>query len=215
MLTNFPELSALGLFAVVSFFVAASPGPTWAYVLTCAMSYGRSAAWFCVLGNLFGIGLHVLASSIGLSFLLASSEDFLFVLSELGGLYLIYLGASRFRGLNFSLKEEENEHRVYGKWEVMTKTALINILNPKVLLLFLTLLPQFADSDKSFFHQSLIFGFLHACIASVILFSVIEIFFVAGSRKITSNSTSWTWFNRIGGVVIFAFGVNLLVTPWL
>ncbi len=141
MLANFPELSALGLFAVVSFFVVANPGPTWVYVLTCAMSHGRPAAWFCVLGNLFGIGLHVFVSSIGLSLLLASSDSFLFVLSELGGLYLIYLGTSRFRGLNFSLQKEENEHRAYNKWEVMTKTALINILNPKVLLLFLTWLP--------------------------------------------------------------------------
>ena len=73
--------------------------------------------------------------------MLASSDSFLFVLSELGGLYLIYLGTSRFRGLNFSLQKEENEHRAYNKWEVMTKTALINILNPKVLLLFLTWLP--------------------------------------------------------------------------
>ncbi len=216
MLANFPELSAFGLFAVISFFVAASPGPTWIYVLSCAMSHGRQAARFSVLGNLFGIGLHVFVSSIGLSLLLASSEIFLFALSELGGLYLIYLGASRLReGASLSLPKGANEYGVYGKWEVMTKTALINILNPKVLLLFLTLLPQFADRDKSFLHQSLAFGFLHACIASLILFSVIEIFFAAGSRKITSNSTAWTWFNRIGAVVICAFGVNLLVSPWL
>ena len=216
MLANFPELSTLGLFAVVSFFVAASPGPTWIYVLSCAMSYGRSAAWFSVFGNLFGIGLHVVVSSVGLSLLLSSSEIFLFVLSKLGGLYLIYLGISRLRGgASLSLQNETSEYGAYSKREVMIKTALINILNPKVLLLFLTLLPQFADQNKSFLHQSLVFGFLHACIASLILFSVIEIFFAASSRAIASNLTTWTWFNRIGAVVICAFGVNLLMGSWL
>ena len=213
MLADFPQLSALALFAVVSFFVAASPGPTWVYVLTCALSHGRLAAWFCVLGNLFGIALHIFASAIGLSLLLASSENFLFVLSELGGLYLIYLGASRFRDVDFSLQKPTRKHQSYG--EVITKTALINILNPKVLLLFLTLLPQFADPGKSFLSQSIVFGFLHACIASLVLFSVIEIFLVAGRRTITANAKLWNWFNRLGGTVILLFGVNLLVTPWL
>lgn len=215
MLAHFPQLSAFGLFAVVSFFVAASPGPTWVYVLTCALSHGRAAAWLCVLGNLFGIGLHIFAAGIGLSLLLASSDNFLFALSELGGLYLIYLGASRFRDVRFSVQKQNAEQRAFSKREVMTKTALINILNPKVLLLFLTLLPQFAEPGKSFFIQSITFGFLHACIASLVLFSVIEVFLAAGRRAALPNSKSWVWFNRLGGAVILAFGVNLLVTPWL
>lgn len=63
-----------------------------------------------MLGNLFGIGLHIFAAGIGLSLLLASSDNFLFALSELGGLYLIYLGASRFREVQFSLQKEKGEH---------------------------------------------------------------------------------------------------------
>lgn len=215
MLAHLPQLSAFGLFAVVSFFVAASPGPTWVYVLTCAVSHGRPAAWLCVLGNLFGIGLHIFAAGIGLSLLLASSDNFLFALSVLGGLYLIYLGASRFRETRFSLQQQTGECRAYSKREVMTKTALINILNPKVLLLFLTLLPQFAEPGRSFLIQSLAFGFLHAGIASLVLFAVIEVFMVAGRRAVAPNAAAWLWFNRLGGAVILAFGVNLLASPWL
>jgi len=157
------------------------------------------AAWLCVLGNLFGIGLHIFAAGIGLSLLLASSDNFLFALSVLGGLYLIYLGASRFRETRFSLQQQTGEYRAYSKREVMTKTALINILNPKVLLLFLTLLPQFAEPGRSFLIQSLAFGFLHACIASLVLFAVIEVFMVAGRRAVAPNATAWLWFNRLGG----------------
>ncbi len=131
----------------------------------------------------------------------------------MGGLYFIYLGASRFRSVaNLPLRHKLNE---YSKWDVIVKTALINILNLKVLLLFLTLLPQFADKDKSFFYQSLAFGFLHACIANLILFLVVEIFFVVKNRKITSSIKVWTYFNWVGAVVICRFGVRFLLNPWL
>jgi threonine/homoserine/homoserine lactone efflux protein len=85
------------------------------------------------------------------------------------------------------------------------------MLNPKVLLLFLAMMPQFSDRAKSFFVQSIVFGIVHILIATSVL--LVMGAFVARAKTATAalaSSRVWRRIELVGGLVIFAFGTKMI-----
>ena len=96
--------------------------------------------------------------------------------------------------------------------KILVSAALINALNPKVLLLFLALLPQFVDPIKPFFPQALTFGTLHILIATTILLGVSAIVIgMHSSSSVLEKSGVWRVINVGGGIIIAFIGINLMM----
>lgn len=152
-----PEISTLLLFAATTFLVAITPGPDQIYIATRSMAQGFGAGLVSALGIYTGIVLHIVAVVLGLSVVLAASP-LAFGLMQVGGSsYLIYLGIRTL--LQPSPKNENQKNNSPENTlaleslqpiklsKIYLDGIIINVLNPKAMLFFLALLPQFVDPN--------------------------------------------------------------------
>jgi threonine/homoserine/homoserine lactone efflux protein len=137
----FPSPAAFAVFAAACCVFVVTPGPDLTYFLGQTVSRGRAAGIVAVLGNSLGLLFHSTLAALGLSALLAASATAFTILKIVGAIYLLYLGFQAIRhGSALSLPSGAGRS---GLGRVFAKGLLINVLNPKVIVFFITFLPQF------------------------------------------------------------------------
>ena len=199
-------------FAAASFAIAVSPGPSWAYVISTTVKYDRRIGLIAVLGNGTGIVCHVLAATSGLSVLLTYSTSVYTVAKWLGALYLIYLGVRMMMPQPVEKRRTE-PHSAVSDEQVFRVTfregVLVNLLNPKVALLMLALLPQFVDATAGRVGlQTLLIGSIHVVIASLVLGTLVYIV-GAGTDFVTPSPRFRRITRFVAGSILFAFGLTI------
>ncbi len=141
-----PDLNSLISFAIASFALLVIPGPAVLYIINRSVSDGRSIGFAGVLGIELGTFMHVLAATAGLSAILAASPNAFNAVKYSGAVYLVFIGLRtlirRPAIIDASVSSMTNA-------QAFRQGFIINTLNPKVALFFLSFLPQFIDQDKS------------------------------------------------------------------
>lgn len=131
-------------FFFVSLILAIVPGTGVVFTLACAMSQGmRGAVWGAVAGAV-GVIPHLVAAGLGLSALLIAYPLMYDGLRVLGGAYLLWLAVQAWRQRHASL--DVGTVTATGA-QIVTQGALINLLNPKLTLFFVSFLPQFVPAS--------------------------------------------------------------------
>ncbi len=131
-------------FALLALALVLSPGPDSLLILRNALNASHINAWWTAAGVQAGLVVHVSLSVIGLSAVLAASPTFFHSLGFVGGLYLGWLG---WQTLTSPLIEVARRNRhLRGRTAAFRDGLLCNLLNPKVLLLFIGLMPNFVDA---------------------------------------------------------------------
>jgi threonine/homoserine/homoserine lactone efflux protein len=143
--------SSLLLFVTGAAVLLVIPGPAVTYVVSRSIGHGRAAGLVSVMGIVVGTLFHVVAATLGLSALLASSALAFEVVKYLGAAYLIYLGIRTLRRDDSELLQAGNGDRRL--LHIFAQGVLVNLLNPKTALFFLAFLPQFVDPSLG--HPSL------------------------------------------------------------
>jgi threonine/homoserine/homoserine lactone efflux protein len=137
------------------FFVAASivlvivPGPDMVYMLARCIAQGRRAGVLAAVGFTLGGYVHLTAAALGLSAILATSSLAFSVVKWLGATYLIYLGVGALRSKQGPLAISANGLGNHTDRTILWQAFLSDVLNPKVAMFFLALLPQFVDTTGS------------------------------------------------------------------
>jgi threonine/homoserine/homoserine lactone efflux protein len=156
-----PDPSRLALFIGAALLLLVVPGPSVLYIVTQSVSHGRRAGMASVAGITTGTLVHIVAATIGLSALLASSALAFDVVKYLGGAYLIVVGLRRLAGLEKADEAEPTRARSLGR--LYRQGIVVNTLNPKTALFFVAFLPQFVDSAHgAAWAQILVLGLLFA-----------------------------------------------------
>jgi threonine/homoserine/homoserine lactone efflux protein len=140
-----PEPHTFVLFGAASLAFIAVPGPSVIYIVSRSLAEGRRAGIVSALGIQTGGLVHVLAATIGVSALLASSAVAFSVVKYAGAAYLIFIGI---RKLLEGETPEELAGVPVGRRRLYAQGVLVNTLNPKTALFFLAFLPQFVDPDR-------------------------------------------------------------------
>jgi threonine/homoserine/homoserine lactone efflux protein len=151
-----PESTVIIPFALAVFVIAITPGPDMTLFVGRALSQGRAAGLACMFGAMTGIMIHTLLVALGLSALLAASPQAFLVLKIGGAAYLLFLAYQAIRhGSAFSPDKVARPGRsLLRNWA----TGLgINLLNPKIVLFFMTFLPQFVSPGDPHAAQKLVF----------------------------------------------------------
>jgi threonine/homoserine/homoserine lactone efflux protein len=132
-------------FFSVAVLLGLSPGPDNLFVLSQSALYGRAAGLAVVLGLSTGLVVHTLAVALGLAALLAASETALVLLRYAGAAYLLALAWQAWRS---GPPELDGLASSAGRLPALYwRGVLMNLSNPKVLLFFLALLPQFTRPE--------------------------------------------------------------------
>ncbi len=159
-------------YATISALLVISPGATMAVVLKAAVEEGRAAALFTVLGVNVGNSTLALGSALGMSLLFRAWPSALHAVKDAGAVYLAYLGIRSLwlawrdgRDTSQRLDASAAASTVQtvdpnpGAW--LLRGILTNLLNPSVVLFYMTLLPQFIGPADPFFGRFLLLAGTH------------------------------------------------------
>jgi len=139
-----PEPTTLALFFVAALALLLIPGPVVLYTVARSVHQGWRAGILSALAGGLGNFVHVLAATLGLSALLASSALAFSVVKYAGAAYLIYLGVRTLLS-----REEKGVSTLLpmSHAQIFRQGLLVSVLNPKTALFFLAFLPQFVTPD--------------------------------------------------------------------
>lgn len=140
-----PDFSILLAYTLAVALLTLTPGPDMTLFLGKTISGGRSAGFAAFLGTAAGLVLHSGMAALGLSALLAASATAFTALKFAGAGYLLYLAIDAVRnGSSFSM---ENGTLVESVVRTFLKGFTVNVLNPKIVVFFVTFLPQFVHPE--------------------------------------------------------------------
>ncbi len=151
-----PELPMLAAFSVAAFLLALTPGPDMTLAVAKALSEGRKGGAMVVFGTSIGIVFHTCLVAFGVSALIVASPAAFTLLKTGGAAYLVYLAIQALRhGSSLSVKRTgEPASTMPGNF---IRGLWINLVNPKVIIFFMTFLPQFVSSTDGNITGKLIF----------------------------------------------------------
>jgi threonine/homoserine/homoserine lactone efflux protein len=175
-----------------------------------ALAHGRRGVVLTTTGIALALGIWVSATAVGLSALLRTSGEALFVLKLVGAAYLAYLGVrtlldSRRRPADLMAlgPEPAPAHAIF------RQGFLSALSNPKLGVFFVTFLPQFVMPGQPVLQRLLLLGLIFA----VIGFTWINVYglFVTRMRDFITAPRVRQWMERVTGVVLLGFGARLAV----
>lgn len=140
-----PEKAAFLTFLLAALALNVAPGPDMLYVIGRSVGQGRQAGVVSALGIFAGCWAHILAAAVGVAALLRSSPMAFNIVRYAGAAYLLYLGV-RIIVQRSRLETQELPSESLGN--IFRQGVITNVLNPKVALFFLALLPQFVDARR-------------------------------------------------------------------
>ncbi|MCB1486510.1 MAG: LysE family translocator [Bauldia sp.] len=210
MLADFvPALPVLAAYTVAAIILGLTPGPDMTLFLSKTVSQSRAAGLAAFSGASTGLVIHSVLIAAGLSVLLAASVTAFTILKVVGAAYLAYLAWDAIRhGSALSLDKKGRTEALHS---VYLKGLLVNLLNPKIIVFFVTFLPQFVSpTDPEAAKKLLFLGLFFAVVNAPICISLI--FFadrIAGFLKRSPRATrlvDWAFATVLG-----AFAVRLVL----
>ena len=155
-----PSLSTLLVFSGASLLLALTPGPDMTLSISRALAQGKKSALFVVLGTTLGVVVHTCLVAFGISALITASPVAFTVLKTGGAAYLLWLAIQAIRfGSSLSVKKVDAAKGT--PFANISNGFWVNLLNPKVIIFFMTFLPQFVTAgDPAVTQKLLFFGFL-------------------------------------------------------
>ncbi len=164
-------------FAAVSALLVITPGATLAVVLETALGDGRRAAMFAVLGVGLGNATWALATTLGMAWLFHQWPSALSVVKVAGAIYLSWLGLrALWRAVTRPRAAGENLPRInsrnqsggdFGAAGFVGRGLLTNLLNPPVILFYMTFLPQFVGPQHDVLARFALLGATHVAMSVI------------------------------------------------
>jgi len=193
-------------FLAVALVVVVTPGPDMALVLRNTLAGGRIAGLATSAGTCSGLVVHASAAALGLSALLLASSRAYTVVKLVGAGYLVFLGLRTF------LRAGQKEHggdaiASVRPWAAYRQGVMTNVLNPKVALFFVSLLPQFVQEGDGFVWRLLLLAGLF--IAMGLVWLTAYTFALHSVDRFLRRGSIRTAIERVTGAALVALGMRL------
>src|SRR5262245_61011282 len=134
------------LFIATAIILILTPGQDTFFILGRSLAGGRSSGLSAALGITAGSVIHTFLAALGLSALLATSPYAFMAVKFAGAAYLIFIGVKALLSRSSKLPGGDTAADADGRWSAFRQGIISNVLNPKVALFFLALMPQFIDA---------------------------------------------------------------------
>ncbi len=201
---------ALAGFALLAAVLTIIPGLDTALVLRSSLTQGRRHAYATAFGICSGAFVWGAAAAVGASALLAASEFGFMVLKLAGAAYLLYLGVSMIVKTFLKREKAEATARPTGSlWAAFGRGMLSNLLNPKVAVFYIAVIPQFIPEGVPALPMGLALGLVHI-VESMVWFTAI-IFATQFARRWLSSPRSARIIDRVTGGILVGFGITLAI----
>ncbi len=209
----------LTAYVIVMFVLAMVPGPDMMIIMKNTLALNRRAGRITLTGILAGHLFWIAISVVGLAVIIANSPAIFNTIKYLGAFYLIYIGIQSLRA-GVLVPRQSIDH-IDSLKETVSRKSLIqsfrqgfvaNILNPKVLILYMTIIPQFVTGEGQTtlgYNQQILLLAAILLIVSIIWFmTVVEL--VNLLKRWMKSHVFQNWLSKGAGAVIIFFGVRTL-----
>lgn len=202
------SVQSVALFTAAEGAMSLSPGPAVMMVVACALARGWRTSLLVTLGILSGNAIYFALSATGLSALILASPKLFAAIKYAGAAYLISLGSQAILGkpspLTISRLRQDLSHRT-----IYLQALMLQLSNPKSMLSFIAILPQFID-------PALPIGFQISVLA---LCSILpEFFILLGYGMLASRASRWAGESRYlsltekaAGALVIAAGLMVAI----
>ncbi|MFZ6721027.1 LysE family translocator [Undibacterium sp. Ji49W] len=198
-------LESWALFTATEAALSLSPGPAVMMVVAYGIARGWRTSLFVTLGILTGNAIYFAISATGIGSLILASPKVFMAIKYLGAAYLVYLGFSAIFGKPSPLTISKLDGVALSGRRIFSSALMLQLTNPKTLLMFVAILPQFIDPKEPVGVQMLI---LAAC-------SIIpEFFILLGYGMLASKASHWATqeryaviTERIAGTLVTGAGI--------
>jgi threonine/homoserine/homoserine lactone efflux protein len=197
------------LFVATEFVLCLTPGPAVCLVLAKALSFGAQRSIFSNLGILAANGMYFALSATSLGAILVASYNLFLAAKWAGAVYLVWIGLRAIFGHSDVMAIQGAGQRNVRGWRLFADGFVLQAANPKAIVFFSALLPQFVNPKAPVAMQILILG-----VSSVIVEFFVLLFYgaVAGRASEFARQPRYAaWTNRIAGSFLVAAGAGLAV----
>lgn len=198
------------LFVLTAVTLNLYPGPDTLYILGRSVSQGRGAGIVSALGIGSGAVVHTLLGAAGLTAIVVTSATAYQFVKWAGAVYLVWLGLAMLLSRPEGPGRIDSASRTLGR--IYLQGVVTNVLNPKVALFFLALIPQFIAPGAV--HPGLAFLVLGLTFVATGTLWCLFVAVAAGTvhRRLAGTGRSAIWLKRLGGGLLAGLGTRLALS---
>jgi RhtB (resistance to homoserine/threonine) family protein len=192
------------------------PGADTMLLVKNTLNHGPKAGRFTVLGMATGLSFWTLIAVLGLAVIIAQSVVLFSTIKYMGAAYLIFLGIKSFFAKSvFSLEKIQEQTNTptkssnrYNK-ESFRQALLSNILNPKTILVYITVMPQFIDLSGNVNQQLIVLALILTILA--VIWFLFLVYLMDFAKKWLNNSRFQKVFQKSTGLILVGFGIKTAI----
>lgn len=204
-----PELAPILSYIVAVVLLTITPGVDTAIIVQSCFDKDRKSPTLATIGILLGCALWGIVVALGLGAIITSSQELYFILKSIGAAYLIWLGINALMRV-WQVNRSETVTSPPKTRNFLRKGFFANLLNPKVGLFYISLLPQFIPTNASVVSYSMMLVLIHIILSAIWFWLVITTVKKSRSRFVSSAGSMTV--DSLTGVVFIGFGIKLLMT---
>ncbi|WP_320174143.1 LysE family translocator [Maridesulfovibrio sp.] len=197
-----------GVYVLTVFLASIIPGPSMILALTHGVKYGAKRAIATALGNSAASFLQAVVSIAGLGALLAASETAFMLVKYAGAAYLVWLGIGVLMSGDFTFEEDSlDAAKSTSNWKLFSQGFWVAASNPKAIVFFSALFPQFISSGQaSIQHFAMLLILL-----TIIAFGCMMIYACGGEKikEMIKGTAVCRYINKVLGTAFVGLGVSL------
>ena len=200
-------------YCIAAIIIILAPGPSVLFVIARAIAWGRATAVATVAGNVLGAFSLSVVVAVGLGPILQRSEIDFIAVQVLGGCYLVYLGITAIKHSQIHANDMTNQGDIRpSKWRSMREGFWVGALNPKGMVFFAAILPQFVDREAgNVTSQLILMG---------AIFGILAFFSDGGWGILAGTIRNWlatelkrlVFMRMTGGIVMIILGLFTLLS---
>ncbi|MFF2136430.1 LysE family translocator [Streptomyces sp. NPDC058193] len=199
-------------FAAMSFVLIIIPGPSVLFVIGRALAQGRRAALTTVVGNTLGAYVLVATVALGVGSIVERSVLVFTVLKTAGAAYLVYLGIKAWRQRGSLQAAFAGAAGARGSLRTLSEGFMVGVANPKTIIFFAAVLPQFVDRAQGHVVvQMLLLGLVFTVIA-LASDSVWGLAAATGREWFARSPRRLSLVGGIGGITMIGLGLTVATT---
>ena len=200
------DIGLYSIFLFTTVMLILVPGPTAITIATQGANQGPNKAFFGVLGVASANISFFALSAVGIASLILTSSVLFLVIKWFGVIYLLYLGFTALFSEAGAIKLNIRSSNSSGR-KLFSQGLIVQFANPKALMYFSALVPQFIDPEQAILFQLLIMG--SSCLLADLI--VYSLFGHLGDRLAKQKMKSWVikLINRVAGITLISTGIKM------
>jgi len=196
------------MYFFVAFFYIISPGPAIFLAIANGLTHDMKAVAISSFANILGLFILSAISISGLGLILTTSATLFMGVKIIGAVYLLYLGIKQFRSVGKANFIDEKTQIKKTNKEIFFESFFLAVTNPKPIMFFIALFPQFLDTSYAiapqFFILTLTFMFIS--FISLCCYGFIS----KNAKRYLNDQNKMAWFHKITGGLFILMGLGLL-----